>query len=77
MNCGDVTWEMQDEHLDESAANARLGDLVWDYKSGGHVLTREEERTEGWVTYSTLICECGDAEVGDHHVVILARLATP
>lgn len=75
MRCADVTWEMQDDHFGESAATARLGDLVWHYKGvlGGHVLTREEERTEGWTTYTTLLCECGEAEAGDHHVVLLAR----
>ena len=76
--CEDISWEMQDEHFGESAADARLGDYVWHYKGDdhGHVLTQEVERREGWVTYTTLECECGEAEVGDHHVVMMARRAS-
>lgn len=40
--CAEVTWEMQDESLHESAADAELGDLLWNPKSpAGHVLVAE------------------------------------
>jgi hypothetical protein len=83
MNCADVTFEMQDEHFEESAADANPGDLLWDFKGAdgeqGHVLTDRESEPQqiGWEKPWTMrLCECGKVDLGDHHVVLLARAAS-
>lgn len=46
--CADVTWDMADEHLEQSAAGAKVGDLVWQPKMGvGHILVSEAKCNGG------------------------------
>lgn len=55
-----------DEHFGEPKTNLAEGDLVWDGKNGrGHVMRSATE------------CECGEVDVTDENIVVLARPSNP
>jgi len=77
VKCVDVTFDMKDEYYGGSTSTARPGDLLWHYKAPdglqGHVLSdRTEQRDYGWVCLTIRLCECGYADLEDHHLVLLA-----
>lgn len=73
--CADVTFDMADSHFGEAPNNVKFGDLVWQPKGGeGHVISATRMHQEGWEQpWSVPVCECGDVDMLDHHVVVLAR----
>lgn len=75
--CSDVSFEMRDEHYEESTAGAETFDLVWDYKEcddHGHVLVAQELVQFGWEDpWPVYRCECNKVDILDHHVVMLAK----
>lgn len=74
--CADVRWREDGVGFRESAADAKIGDLIWQPKGGeGHLLVGHSEPFRyGWEDPWTVpVCECGGLDILDHHVFILAR----
>lgn len=74
--CSEVKWREDLPGFHESAAEADIGDLVWNPKMGeGHVLVRMGEPQQfGWEEpWSVPECECGQVDMLDHHTFLLGR----
>lgn len=62
LRCADVTWAMRGKDAGMSAADADVGDLLWNPKGGdGHVLVEEVAcgAVHGRGRYPTLGANCG------------------